>query len=503
MDKYLIYLRKSRMDSDYDEISVEETLKRHQQILTELANKNNYFVEKIYKEVVSGESISERPEVQKLLSAVATCEYTGVLVVDIDRLSRGSGIDTGYITQVFMYGNCKIITPSKVYDLTNEYDEQFTDMKFLFSRYEYKAINKRLERGRKISASEGRFMGSEAPFGYEIIKIKGDKGNTLKILPSEVETIKMIFDWYANNGLGYRSIAIKLDNLGIKTRTGIMWSSAVIREIIKNPVYCGKIRVSYKKTIKKLVNGKVKKGRVYDCNCPTYQGLHEPIISEELWNKAQEVSVQNNAFPVKHSTELKNTFAGILYCSKCGHKMARAISGGRDSRIVCSNMHCDAISSSLPAVEKSVISALENWLQSYEIELKSKDVVIDITPLKTTADNLDNELEKLISQQEKTCELLEQGIYSVDMFQKRNTLLEEKINELKAQKNNILIELQDYETKKETMNSTPKILKGLLAKYDKLSVEEKNKMLKTIIKRIDYSKECGKGEIKLVISPII
>ena len=67
-----MYLRKSRMDKDYDELSVEETLKRHQQILNDLASKNNYFIEKTYKEVVSGESISERPEVQKLLTDIST-----------------------------------------------------------------------------------------------------------------------------------------------------------------------------------------------------------------------------------------------------------------------------------------------------------------------------------------------------------------------------------------------------------------------------------------------
>lgn len=503
MDKYLMYLRKSRMDNDYDEISVEETLKRHQQILNDLATKNNYFIEKIYKEVVSGESISERPEVQNLLADVSTGEYAGVLVVDIDRLSRGSGIDTGYITQVFMYGDCKIITPAKIYDLTNEYDEQFTDMKFLFSRYEYKTINKRLERGRKISASEGRFMGSAAPYGYEIVKIKGDKGNTLKIYEHEANVIKMIFEWYVNEGLGYRGIAIRLDDLGIKTRTGVMWSVAVVRTMIKNPIYCGKIRVSHKKVVKKIVNGEVKKVRQYDYNSPKYPGLHEPIISEELWNKAQQVSVLNNKMPVKSDRELKNVFAGVLYCKRCGHKMTRAMSGGRGPRFRCSNLHCKMPSASFAKIEENVLKALELWLDEYKLNIKSQNHSVDISPLKKSLGNIENELEKLNSQQQKTCELLEQGIYSIEMFQKRNSTLDTQIKDLATQKNNIIIKINEYEKKKETKNIVPKTIQGLLENYSTLSVEEKNRMIKMVLSRIDYDKDSKTRELKIEITPII
>ena len=80
--------------------------------------------------------------------------------IDIERLSRGSSLESGYIMQVLQTNNCKIITPSKIYDLQNESDEQFTDMKFMFSRYELKTITKRLVRGRNQSASEGKFVKS-------------------------------------------------------------------------------------------------------------------------------------------------------------------------------------------------------------------------------------------------------------------------------------------------------------------------------------------------------
>lgn len=93
--------------------------------------------------------------------------------------------------QVFRANDCKIVTPGKTYNLMNESDEQFTDMKFMFSRYELKTINKRLARGWNQSASEGKFMGSMAPYGYRIYKLPGEKGNSLRIEPEEASSVNI------------------------------------------------------------------------------------------------------------------------------------------------------------------------------------------------------------------------------------------------------------------------------------------------------------------------
>lgn len=158
MARYLEYLRKSRMDTDYEEVSVEETLSRHRQILDKFCKEKKLNVVEVLEEVVSGESLASRPQMMRLLELVNTGMYNGVVCMDIERLSRGSSMESGYIMQVFQTNDCKIITPGKTYDLQNESDEQFTDMKFMFSRYEFKTINKRLVRGRNQSAAEGKLI---------------------------------------------------------------------------------------------------------------------------------------------------------------------------------------------------------------------------------------------------------------------------------------------------------------------------------------------------------
>ena len=92
MEQYVKYLRKSRFDRDYAELSVEDTLKRHEAILDKVAEDRGYYIAKTYYEVVSGESIAARPEIQKLLEEVSAGIYAGVLVVDLERLARGTAL---------------------------------------------------------------------------------------------------------------------------------------------------------------------------------------------------------------------------------------------------------------------------------------------------------------------------------------------------------------------------------------------------------------------------
>ena len=228
-----MYLRKSRMDTDYEEISITETLSRHRITLEKLCKSKRLHVDEVLEEVVSGESLTARPQMMRLLEMVSTGAYAGVVCMDIERLSRGSSMESGYIMQILQVNGCKIVTPGKIYDLQNESDEQFTDMKFMFSRYELKTITKRLGRGRNQSASEGKFMGSMAPYGYRAYKLPGEKGNSLMVIPEEASVVRMIFGMYGLQGMGYNAIAYRLNDMHIPARKG-QWSQTSVANILTN-----------------------------------------------------------------------------------------------------------------------------------------------------------------------------------------------------------------------------------------------------------------------------
>ena len=142
MKSYCIYLRKSRADRDSELTSDIDVLKRHEEILLKLAKDLKLNIVKIYREVVSGDSISARPEMQNLLRDVESGIYEGVLVVEVERLARGDTKDQGTVSDTFKYSNTKIITPVKTYDPSNEFDEEYFEFGLFMSRREYKTINR-------------------------------------------------------------------------------------------------------------------------------------------------------------------------------------------------------------------------------------------------------------------------------------------------------------------------------------------------------------------------
>ena len=296
LDLYLMYLRKSRMDTDYENVSVKETLSRHRTILENFCKAKKLHVAEVLEEVVSGESLYARPEMMRLLDMINTGMYAGVVCMDIERLSRGSSLESGHIMQVLQVNSCKIITPGKTYDLQNDSDEQFTDMKFMFSRYELKTINKRLVRGRNQSASEGKFMGSMAPYGYRAFKLPGEKGNSLCIEPEEAKVVQMIFEMYGKQGIGYNTIAYQLNQMHIPSRIG-EWGQTSIANIINNEVYLGKIRWRREPVKRVVKDGMLAKKRILNDDYELYEGRHEPIITEEQWNMAKAAQKKEKPHP--------------------------------------------------------------------------------------------------------------------------------------------------------------------------------------------------------------
>lgn len=157
-DKYCIYLRKSRADLEAEARGEADVLVTHRKNLLELAESRGYTIGKIYEEIVSGDTIAARPEMQKLLREVESRNWCGVLVHDIERLARGDSIDQGIVTRAFKFSSTYIITPGKVFDPNNYYDEEHLEFDLFMSRREYKMINRRLQAGRQAGARDGRLQ---------------------------------------------------------------------------------------------------------------------------------------------------------------------------------------------------------------------------------------------------------------------------------------------------------------------------------------------------------
>lgn len=489
---YAIYLRKSREDIESEQYGEGETLARHEKILTTLAQKRNLHISKIYREVVSGETISERKEMQKLLKDVENEKWTGVLVVEVERLARGDTADQGRVSKAFKYSNTKIITPVKTYDPDNEFDEEYFEFGLFMSRREYKTINRRLQRGREISVSEGKFVGNIAPFGYDRVKLKDAKGYTLSINQEEAPIVKEIFRLYTfeNNTIG--SVVKQLNSMNLKPRISNEWTISSIKDILSNPTYIGKIVWNRRKQKKKTQNGHLIISRPRNQDYLIYDGLHEPIIDTKTWNLVQEKRKQNTP-KVKHSHQIQNPLAGLVFCEKCGKPMQRRpyTKANKPATLICFNPKCDNISSKLYIVEDKIIKALKIWLENYKVDYEIKDnsdfennKLIEKSIVTTK-----KELEKENTKLNKIYDFLENGIYNKDEFINRSKTIKDNIQSLEIkldEYNSLLQKNEDIQHEKQTM--IPK-LENVIDLYDKLeTAEDKNILLKSILSKVTYLK---------------
>ncbi len=502
MPAYAIYLRKSRKDSEAEAHGEGETLARHKRILLDYAKKNNLKITKIYEEIVSGESIAARPQMQQLLADAEQGLYNGVLVIEVERLARGDTIDQGIVAQTFKLSGTKIITPSKTYDPNNEFDEEYFEFGLFMSRREYKTINRRLQRGRAAAAKEGKYIASIAPYGYEKIKIPNDKGYTLQIVPEQAEIIKNIFDWYINgfNGKkpGLGGIAKKLNDLGVKPCRHEYWGKEALRDIISNPVYTGKIRWGYRKIRKTAVDGKMVKSRPIcsDENCILSEGMHKAIISQDIFDKAQKTLKSLPSPPLGYKKEIKSPLAGLIVCSKCGHMMTMRSSSAPDKPpyLVCHSRYCANVSSPLPLVEKKVLAILNNWVGEYKIKWKNNEQGVymksDSEILKKTTEHIKKKIDTLKKQLDNMYDLLEQKVYTPEQFSVRYAAVSKRLEDAENEYKAALESRQKPDGESLCPEKFIPHIEQLLKVYDALdSAAAKNEMLKTIIAKGVYTKE--------------
>lgn len=490
--EYALYLRKSRADIEAELRGEGETLARHENMLLELARRYGFLIGKIYREIVSGESIDSRPVVQELLKDVEHGRWKGVLVVEVERLARGDTMDQGRVAKSFKFSNTKIITPIKIYDPNDEFDEEYFEFGLFMSRREYKVINRRLQRGRVSSVKEGKYVGSIAPYGYDRVKLKNDKGYTL-VKNAEAEIAKEIFDLYAYNDISINDVVRKLNELGRKPRIAEEWSISAVKDILSNPIYIGKIRWEARKTVKEYRNGKIITRRPRNKRHILCNGLHDPLVDMETWNIVQEKRSKHIPAVVNNKT-IQNPLVGIVVCAKCGKIMQRRPykAKGWDDTLLCPNTKCDNISSKLYIVEEKIISSLREWLKNYQInfdgyidEVTNKRKII----LEENIISLERELEQQNRKLANVYDYFEEGTYSREMFSERCSLISSTINSIKANIEEFNKQLEIEHKKDEGKKAIVPKVQNVLDIYPTLETpEEKNLLLKTVVKKVEYLK---------------
>ena len=483
-NELLIYLRKSRQDDPNE--TVEEVLAKHEIQLQEYAERElggRIPEENIYREVVSGESIDSRIEIQKVLARIEDPKIRGVLVVEPSRLSRGDLGDCDRMIKGFQLSHTLVITPMMTYDLDKKLERKFFQDELLRGRDFYEYTRDILFMGRVRAAKRGCYNARYAPYGYK--KVKLGKDHTLEILEEEAEVVRLIFDMYTKEHVGPGRIADRLNGMGIPAPKGEKWVKPSIRGILRNEHYNGKIVFNRRKRTPVLENGEIVVKRLAqpDEDVIIAEGKHPAIIDNDQWKAAQELVARNPR--EKHTYDLKNPYSGVMHCAKCGKIMYQHPYSHTVDRYECRTRPRCYKSIKVTAIDEAVLVALEeSELPELQMRLKNNDG--DAVKIqKRLLQKLEKQMTEYREQEEKQYELLETGKYSQDLFDRRNAALRTKMEDCQAQiyaAKKSMPESVDYAERIAKLQDAIAMLKDPEA-----TPAEKNKALKVIVDRIDFT----------------
>ncbi len=281
-----IYTRVSTDNQAEKEFSSCEA--QEQKIRSFIASQNNWQIFKIYNDAGFSGATLERPALKQLLSDLKKEKIDIVLVYKIDRLTR-SPKDFYHLIEFFEQAKIDFISITERFDTSTPAGRLLRNIMLTFAQFERELTSERTKDKMLERVKKGLPNGGLTPYGY----MRQDK----KLIPhlKEAKEIKSIFETYIETGSLAETYKI-LKEKGFKNRVGKNFSKTNIAHILRNVVYIGKIKF----------NGKI------------YQGIHQPIISEEIFALAQKIHKEKR----KNFRVYKNfLFGGLIKCENCGSTM--------------------------------------------------------------------------------------------------------------------------------------------------------------------------------------
>lgn len=390
----------------------------------------------------SGSNI-ERPEMKRLIGEITLGKISSVVVYKLDRLSRSQKDTVFLLEDVFIPNGCNFISLNENFDTTTPYGKAMIGILSVFAQLERENIRERTRMGMYERVKSGLWMGGgRVPFGYDY-----DMKKDILVPNEHANEVKQIFNLYLQ---GYSSCELSQMFPDVA-------NDSHIRNILSRITYCGKIDF---------------KGEIFE-------GQHEAIISDELFEKVQ-TEMQKRS--TKHISKSEYLLTGFVYCGKCGAKM-RYQKWGKRVVLYCYSQqsskpylikdpNCDNKKINSDDLEKLVIADL--FERTGKISKENVGVPITVSAigvLQNQYNTLSQKIKRLYNLYAET----------------GDELLLETINENKTSLNLLSQQIEREKKSKKTteeMSETQKTILTLKEKWDILTIKEKRQALKLCISSI-------------------
>ena len=472
-----------------------DSLEKQIEFFNEFVKKNGYELYKLYAdEGISGKQTKNRKQFQQMMLDAKAKKFDKVVVKDVSRFARNT-VDLlqsvrelkSYNVGVDFLNNGEVMEGGSEFILT---------ILGAMAQQESANMSKRVKFGKDITAQKGRVP--NIVFGYDKMP---DEKYILKVNEEEAKIVKEIFESYVYKGWGTTKIAWDLNDRGIRTkRDKAKWVQNGIVRMLKNPIYTGRV-TNKKSEVTDFITGTRK-----DIPEDEWIIVERPemrIISDELFNKAQEILEQRSKeFKLKSKREkTEYVFSTLIYCKHCGYSFRRmkrkySETGKEYIRWVCSGRnamgvnHCpnttvideEELLNAIKVYLKSIIKNKKNFMQVVEKEFEK------ITKLREnnerSEESLLQEIEKVTAKKQKYMEMFQNDVINVKELKQYTNPLNEDIARLERELKLITSEIKEKDVLEKELTKTIKTVDDILNNQTIT-----NAMLKTIIDVIEVDSD--------------
>ena len=465
----------------------------------------------------SGKSIEGRDEFNRMLEDIKTGkdDVSFVLVFKLSRFGRNAA-DVLSTLQTMQDFGVNLICVEDGIDSSKDAGKLMISVLSAVAEIERENIRVQTMEGRIQKARDGKWNGGFPPYGYSL------KDGVLEINEEEALAIRTIFEQWVSTDIGANGLAKYLENHGIRkiprhNGKNPLFDAALIRNIIKNPVYCGKIAYGRRKTEK--VHGTRNEYKLVEQDdYLVVDGLHEGIVSEEMWNQAQ-VKMIAQAKKYEHVNKAKDTrthlLSGLVKCPICGAGMYgnKSIKHRKDGtkykdffyygckhRTMTRGHKCDykkQINEDVldEAVVEVITKLVANpWFASMMQE--KINMKVDTTVIDQEITVLEKQLKQSYAVKRKTLEEIEALDPDARHYKRLKTDLDDRLyrmyDKIDDQEQSLIearAKKQSIESEKVTGDNIYKILIYFDKFYSLMNEEEQRKMMESLIEEIQICEE--------------
>ena len=469
----------------------------------------------------SGKNIEGRAAFRQMLQDIeAEKDHVDfVLVYKLSRFGRNAADVLSSLQKMQDYG-VNLICVEDGIDSSKESGKLMISVLSAVAEIERENILVQTMEGRRQKAREGKWNGGFAPYGYDL------KDGELKIAEDEAGLIRLIYDKYLNTPMGVGAVADWLNEHGYRKKTRQnntldYLSAPFVKGVIDNPVYCGKLAYGRRKT-EKIPGRRNEFHVVKQQNYMLNEGMHEAIISEDDWQKAQNKRIKNNEkWEKTHSLDHEHILSGIVKCPVCDSGLYGNVNrkkkpdGSSKDYFFYACKHRKMIDGHLCDYrrqwnEEFINSAVEEFIRklvqnpNFDATLRKKiNAKIDTKELNAELETLQKQLRQVTGAKDKLSLQLDALDITDRHYDKkyadmldRLERLYDKISDTESEIENVKTRIQNIEMDKISADNVYELLLRFNMLYDRFSDAEKKAFLRSFIERIDiYPEKQQNGQI--------